>query len=106
ERHQISTHAIIRTTYDLTFLDPGEARYFRRTTTFNGFKNIFTGNATAIGMGAVPASLYVIGRFRKDSKMQRTALLAGEALADPAILQTALKDAARRVKPARFPASG
>jgi membrane-associated phospholipid phosphatase len=87
-------------------LDPHEAGYFRSTTTFTGFKNVVTGNATAIGMGAVPASLYAIGLIRKDSKMQRTALLAGEALADTAILQTVLKNATRRVKPARFPASG
>jgi membrane-associated phospholipid phosphatase len=102
----IPATAVVGTTAGLMFLDPGEARYFRRTTTFHGFKNIVTGNATAIGMGAVPASLYAIGLVRKDSKMQRTALLAGEALADTVILQTALKDIARRVKPSRFPASG
>jgi len=33
-------------------------------------------------------------------------LLAGEAMADAAILTTVLKDATKRVKPAGFPASG
>ena len=100
------TAAVVGTTAGLLFLDPSEARYFRSTPTFHGFTNILTGNATAIGTGAVPASLYAIGLIRRDSKMQHTALLAGEAMADAAILQTVLKNATRRVKPSRFPASG
>jgi membrane-associated phospholipid phosphatase len=102
----IPTAAVLGTTAGLVVLDARESAYFRNTTTFNGFRNIFNGNATAIGMGAVPASLYVIGRFRKDSKMQQTALFGGEALADIAIVQTVLKDIARRTKPARYPDTG
>src|SRR5262249_38385787 len=105
-QHWIPTAAVVGTTAGLVFADPHEANYFRNTTTFHGFRNIFNGNATAIGMGAVPASLYAIGLIHKDSKMQHTALLAGESLADVVIVQTVLKDAARRVKPARYPASG
>jgi membrane-associated phospholipid phosphatase len=102
----IPTAAVLGTTAGLVALDARESAYFRNTTTFNGFRNILNGNATAIGMGAVPASLYVIGRFRKDSKMQQTALFGGEALADIAIVQTVLKDIARRTKPARYPDTG
>jgi membrane-associated phospholipid phosphatase len=102
----LPTAAVLGTTAGLLFADPHESGYFRNTTSFNGFKTVLNGNATAIGMGMVPASLYVIGRFRRDSKMQHTALLAGEALADTVLVQTALKDIARRVKPARYPASG
>ena len=102
----IPTAAVLGTTAGLVLLDPSEAGYFRRTPTFHGFNNIFTGNATAIGTGAVPASLYAIGLIRRDSKMQHTALLAGEAMADTVILQTVLKDTTRRVKPAGYPASG
>jgi membrane-associated phospholipid phosphatase len=100
------TAAVLGTTAGLLLLDPREAGYFRRTPTFHGFNSIFTGNATAIGTGAVPASLYAIGLIRGDSKMKHTALLAGEAMADAAILTTVLKDATKRVKPAGFPASG
>ena len=100
------TAAVLGATAGLVLLDPSEAGYFRRTPTFHGFNNIFTGNATAIGIGAVPASLYAIGLIRRDSKMQHTALLAGEAMADAEILTTVLKDATKRVKPAGFPASG
>jgi membrane-associated phospholipid phosphatase len=102
----VPTAAVLGTTAGLFFVDPKEAGYFRGTTAFHGFDRILNGNATAIGMGAVSASLYAIGRIRKDSKMQRTALLAGEAMADAAIVQTVLKDATMRIRPIRYPASG
>jgi membrane-associated phospholipid phosphatase len=100
------TAAVLGTTAGLFYVDPIEAGYFRRTTTFHEFRNIFNGNATAIGMGATAASLYAMGRIRKDSKMQHTALLAGEAMADTALVQTILKDATMRLRPVSYPASG
>jgi membrane-associated phospholipid phosphatase len=102
----VPTAAVLGTTAGLFFVDPIESRYFRHTTTFHEFRNIFNGNATAIGMGATAASLYAIGRIHKDSKMQRTALLAGEAMADTALVQTVLKDATMRLRPVSYPASG
>jgi membrane-associated phospholipid phosphatase len=105
-KNRTPTAAVLAVTAGLVLLDPTEARYFRRTPTFHGFNNIFNGTATAISMGATPASLYVMGLVRKDSKLQHTALLAGEAMADAELLTTVLKDATRRVKPAGFPASG
>ena len=102
----LPTAAVVGTTAGLVLADPHEAAYFRRTSTFNGFRNVVTGNGTAIGMGVVSVSLYATGLIRKDSKMQNTGLLAGEALANIAIVQTVLKDVARRVKPSRYPASG
>jgi membrane-associated phospholipid phosphatase len=98
--------AVLGTTAGLLLLDPTEASYFRGASTFHSFNNIFTGNATVIGTIAAPASLYAIGLFRKDSKMQRTALLAGEAVADAEILTTVLKDATKRIRPAGFSSSG
>jgi membrane-associated phospholipid phosphatase len=100
------TIAILGTTAGLVALDPTEGTYFRQTKTFQGFNNIFTGNATVAGTIAVPISLYVIGLVRKDSKMEQTALFAGETIADAEILTTMLKDATERVRPAGFPASG
>lgn len=100
------TAAVLAATAGLVLLDSSEAGYFRRTQTFHGFNNIFNGNATAIGIGATPASLYAIGLIRRDAKMQHTALLAGEAMADAEILTTVLKDATKRIKPAGFPTSG
>jgi membrane-associated phospholipid phosphatase len=102
----IPTAVVLGTTAGLLAFDPTEAAYFRRTSTFQGFNNTFTGNATVIGTVATPVSLYAIGLLRKDAKMQRTALLAGEAIADAEILTTILKDATTRVRPAAIPAKG
>jgi len=102
----IPTAAVLGTAAGLVALDPTEAAFFRRTPSFQGFNKIFTGNATVVGTLMAPASFYVVGLVRKDAKMQRTALLAGEAVADAEIVTTVLKDATKRVRPAAFPAQG
>ena len=102
----IPSAAVLGTTAALIAFDPTERSYFRRTTTFNGFNNIFSSNAAAIGTVVAPVSLYAIGLIRKDSKMQRTALFAGEAVADSEILATVLKDATKRVRPAGIQPGG
>lgn len=102
----IPTAAILGTTAGLIALDPIDGRYFRRTSTFHSFNNVFTGNVMLSGVIAAPVSLYTIGLVRKDSKMQHTALLAGEAIADSELVTTVLKDAILRVRPAAIPPSG
>jgi membrane-associated phospholipid phosphatase len=102
----IPTAAVLGTTAGLIALDPTEAAYFHRTGTFHGFNGIFTGNATIVGTIAAPVSLYAAGLIRKDAKMQRTALFAGEAVADAEILTTVLKGATDRLRPSSIPAGG
>ncbi len=102
----IATTAVLGTTAGLIMLDPTEGAYFRRTSSLNGFNNIFSGSSTAVGIIVVPASLYAVGLIRKDSKMQRTALLAGEAVANGEILATVLKDVTERMRPAVIPTGG
>ena len=102
----VPTAAVLGATAGLVAFDPTEASFFHKTSAFHTFNNIFTGNATVIGTIAAPVSLYAVGLVRKDSKMQRTALLAGEAVADSEVLTTFLKDATRRVRPAAIPAKG
>jgi membrane-associated phospholipid phosphatase len=99
DRDVMPTAAVLGATAGLVLFDPIEAPYFRRSTTFNGFNNILSGNATVIGTILAPASLYGIGLLRKDSRMQRTALLAGEAVADAELVTTVVKDATKRVRP-------
>jgi membrane-associated phospholipid phosphatase len=99
KRIWIPTAAILGTTAALVALDSRDASYFRRTSSFSGFNSVFTGNATTVGMVLAPISLYVAGWARRDSKMQETALLAGEAVADSEILATVLKGATKRVRP-------
>jgi membrane-associated phospholipid phosphatase len=102
----IPTFVVIGTTAALVALDPTEASYFRRTSSFNGFNNTFSGNATSTGMLLVPVALYAAGLVRKDSKMTKTVLFAGEAVADSEILTTFLKDATKRARPAGIPPGG
>jgi membrane-associated phospholipid phosphatase len=87
-------------------VDPTEGSYFRNTTLFQGFNNVFTGNATTYGMIAAPTLLYAAGFFRKDSKMKNTALLSAEAVADVEIVTEVLKTAASRLRPSSVPLHG
>ena len=102
----IPTAAVLGTMAGLIALDPTEGGYFRHTSSFQAFNNVFSGNATVVGTIVAPVSLYAIGLIRRDSKMQKTALLAAEAVADSEIVTTVLKDATKRVRPAGFPAQG
>jgi membrane-associated phospholipid phosphatase len=102
----IPTAAILGATAGLIALDPLEGRYFRRTSTFHSFNNVFTGNVMLTGVIAAPVSLYTLGLVKKDAKMQHTALLAGEAVADSELVTTILKDATLRVRPAAIPSNG
>ena len=105
-RDWLPTAAILGATAGLVALDPTEGAYFRRTSTFQGFNHVVTGTATLSGVIAAPLSLYAAGLIRRDSKMTRTALLAGEAIADTELLTTVLKDATGRVRPAAIPSNG
>ena len=102
----IATSFVVGTTAALVALDPTEGAYFHHAHTFNGFNNVFTGNVTAYATIAAPVALYLAGLIRKDSKMEQTALFAGEAVADAEILTTVFKDATRRVRPAAVPPGG
>lgn len=106
DRNWIPVLSMAGATAGLFALDPYEGRYFHTTSTFQGFNNIFTSNATVLGSIIAPLSFYVAGLARRDTKMQRTALLAGEAVADAEIVTTVLKDIDRRARPATFAPHG
>ena len=48
----------------------------------------------------------MVGHFRHDSYAEKTALLAGEAYADSAIVDIAMKVTTRRLRPSDIPPSG
>lgn len=79
--------------------DPPVAHYFRNTTAFNGFNHALSGTATSAAILAAPLALYGTGLIRKDSRMTKTALFAGEAVADVEIVTAALKPAVARWRP-------
>jgi membrane-associated phospholipid phosphatase len=95
--------AVSAVTAGLIAADPLDTPYFRRTSSFHGFNSVFTGNATSLGTVLAPVSLYAVGLIRKDSYATKTALLAGEAVADAEILTTVFKAVDRRVRPSDLP---
>jgi membrane-associated phospholipid phosphatase len=105
-QHWIPVTAFLGTTAGLVAADPPSAGWFRRTSTFSGFNSVFTGTATSVGMIVVPVSLYTIGKIRSDSKMERTALLAAEAVADSELVATVMKGATRRLRPEEIAPNG
>jgi membrane-associated phospholipid phosphatase len=105
--HQwLPTLAVTGVTAALIVADPHDTGYFRRTTRFEGFNDGFSGPIAAGEIAIVPVAFLVIGHFRHDSYAEKTALLAGEAYADSAVLDVVLKVATRRLRPSDIPPAG
>ncbi|MBZ5543429.1 MAG: phosphatase PAP2 family protein [Acidobacteriia bacterium] len=105
-KHAKPTLAFILATAGLVALDPHDAPYFRRTTSFHDFNRVFSGRNTALATAIVPLSAYAVGLAHRDSYAQQTALLAGEAVADAEILTLVMKNVDRRLRPAEIPPDG
>jgi membrane-associated phospholipid phosphatase len=106
DHNWIPTLAIVAATAGLIAADPWTTKPFATTTAFHGFNSVFSSTATSAGIVAMPATLYVVGLWKKNSYAAQTALLAGEAVADSEIVATAFKTATRRERPEYFPTTG
>jgi membrane-associated phospholipid phosphatase len=105
--HQwLPTLAVTGVTAALIVADPHDTPYFRRTARFETFNDAFSGSITAGEIAIVPATFLVVGHFRHNSYAENTALLAGEAYADSAVLDVVLKVATHRLRPSDIPPSG
>ena len=105
-RHWVPTIAVTGVTAGLIAADPHDTPYFRRTQQFEGFNDVFSGRNTSLGMAIVPAAFLVVGHFRRDSYAEHTALLAGEAYADSAIVDIVMKMSTRRLRPSDIAPNG
>jgi membrane-associated phospholipid phosphatase len=105
-RHLLPTVAVVGVTAGLLAADPHDVSYFRRTSDFHGFNRAFSGKITALEIGIVPTSFYVLGLARKDSYSQKTALFAGEAVADSLVLYAVINAATRRLRPSDIAPQG
>lgn len=105
-RHWLPLLAVTGVTAALIVADPHDTPYFRRTARFEGYNDVFSGRNTAVGMAVVPAAFLVVGHLRHDSYAEQTALLAGEAYADSAIVDILMKAATRRLRPSDISPSG
>jgi membrane-associated phospholipid phosphatase len=93
-------------TAGLVELDPHDDPYFRRTQASSGFNRTFSSFNTGLGEGLFPAAFFMVGLKRKDRYAEKTALLAGEAIADSEIVSEIMKNIDRRLRPRQIPPNG
>ncbi len=105
-RRWLPTLAVTGVTAALIVADPHDTPYFRRTPRFESFNKAFSGPITASEIAIVPTAFLVAGHFRHDSYAEKTALLAGEAYADGALVDIVMKVGSRRLRPSDIPPSG
>src|SRR5713226_3316606 len=105
-QHWVPALAVTGVTAGLIAADAHDTPYFRRTARFEGFNDAFSGRITLTEIAAVPAAFLVVGHFRHDSYAEKTALLAGEAYADSAVVDIVMKVATRRLRPSDIAPNG
>ena len=90
--HVWSAAAVVGVTAGFMASDSHIAPPFHTSNNFDGFNDAFSSTNAAVFIVAVPSLPYTVGRLRKDSYAQDTALLAGEAVADGFILAVPFKE--------------
>jgi membrane-associated phospholipid phosphatase len=100
----LPTLAIAGTTAGLIVADPHAMPYFRsHARNLDDLNDTFDAPITSAEVVALPLSLMVAGYARHDSYQVGTALLAGEAYADSAVVDLAIKAITRRKRPSDVP---
>jgi hypothetical protein len=104
--HWLPAGLVVGGTAALIATDPETMPHFRQTTAFHGFNRVFTSTVSGGIIAAVPATFYAASLIRKNSYDQGTALLAGEAVVDDAVLMVVVKSITQRLRPTDVAASG
>ncbi len=105
--HWIPTLAVVGGTAGLIVADPHIMPYFRNhATNLDDLNDGFDPYITTAEVVAVPASLLVAGYIRHDQYQVSTAILAGQAYADTAVVDLAIKAITRRERPTDIPPGG
>jgi membrane-associated phospholipid phosphatase len=96
----LPTLAVAGGTAGLVVADPHAMPYFRsHARNLDDVNDTFDTPITSAEVIVLPASLLVTGYIRHDSYQVSTALLAGEAYADSAVVDLAIKAITRRKRP-------
>lgn len=96
----LPTLAIAGGTAGLIYADPHAMPYFRsHARNLDDINDVFDASIATGEVIAVPVALMVAGYARHDSYQVSTALLAGEAYADSAVVDLAMKAITRRKRP-------
>jgi len=102
--HWLPALAIVGGTAGLIVADPHVMPYFRsHARNLDDLNDTFDAPITTGEVIVLPASLLLAGYARHDQYQVSTALLAGEAYADSAIVDLAIKAVTRRKRPADVP---
>lgn len=105
--HWVPTLAVAGVTTGLVFADPHVMPYFRdHARNLDKLNDAFDAPITTAEVAAIPAILLFSGYMRHDEYARNTALLAGEAYADSAIADLAIKAVTRRKRPVDVPPGG
>ncbi len=106
-RHWIPTIAVVGGTAGLIVADPHIMPYFREHAgNLDDLNDTFDANIATGALVAVPASLLAAGYIRHDQYQVSTAILAGEAYADSAVVNLVVKAITRRERPSDVPPGG
>lgn len=106
-RHWIPTLAVTGITAGLIVADAHDMPYFgTHQRNLDDINDVFNSYLTTAEVIAVPASLMVAGYTRHDDYQVDTAMLAGEAYADSAVVDLVIKALTRRERPSAIPPSG
>ncbi len=105
-KHWWPTIGVLGGTVALVGSDPYTAPAFRTTTRLNGFNRSLSAVNTAAFIAAVPAAMYGVGWWRKNSYAKETALLAGEAVVDGFLLDIPFKGISGRRQPLNYSGNG
>jgi len=106
-KHWLPTLAIVGGTAVLIATDKNTAPYFRNHQgQLDDINDPFNAYVTSAEVISVPASLLVAGYMRHDEYQVDTAILSGEAYADAAIVDLAMKAVTRRKRPIDIPPNG
>jgi len=105
-RHWLPTILFVGGTAVLITQDPTMERAVRQSGAFGTFNNVLSSAHTDAIMAGVPTAWYIGSLLTKNKYGQSTALLAGEAVANDAVLMTVLKAATQRARPSEFPPNG
>lgn len=106
-RYLLPTFAIAGATAGLIVADPHAMPYFQtHAGNLDDINDVFDPLITTGEVIAVPLGLMVAGYARHDTYQVSTALLAGEAYADSAVVDLAMKAVTRRKRPSDVPPGG
>jgi len=105
-KHWLPTAIIVGGTAAFLKEDPPLERKVRQTDIFSEYNKVLKSSVSGGLIAVVPVGFYAVSLLRHDSYGQGTGLLAGEAVANDAVLIIVLKAITRRARPSEFPPNG